>query len=87
MSGKKDGFNGLWVLNPVFDYVDDFSEDLARVKSEGKYGFVDRCGRIVVEPVFDEAISFSGGFSQVSKGGKWGIRGQERTACCEAHIR
>ena len=62
MSGKKDGFNGLWVLNPVFDYVDDFSEDLARVKSEGKYGFVDRCGRIVVEPVFDEAISFSGGF-------------------------
>jgi hypothetical protein len=74
----------------------DFHEGLAAVEigatcigdslvRSGKYGFVDRTGRIVISPQFDYAGQFSGGLAAVRtegtrddsvwyvKGGKWGF--------------
>ena len=45
---------------------------LARVKLSGKWGYIDRSGRIVINPQFEEAGDFSEGLARVKMGGKWG---------------
>lgn len=45
---------------------------LARVKLTGKWGYIDRTGRIVINPQFEEAGDFSEGLARVKTGGKWG---------------
>jgi hypothetical protein len=42
-----------------------FHEGLAVFRSEGKYGYLDRTGRIVIEPRFGEAWDFRRGFAKV----------------------
>ena len=39
----------------------------------GKWGFVDNEGKIVIKPTYDEAKSFSNGLAAVSNGDKWGF--------------
>ena len=39
---------------------------------DGRFGYVDPEGRVVIEPQFDEARNFVEGLAGVSKGGKWG---------------
>ncbi len=45
---------------------------LARVKVSGKWGYIDRSGRIVINPQFEEAGDFAQGLAPVKMGGKWG---------------
>jgi len=45
---------------------------LARVKLSGKWGYIDRSGRIVINPQFEEAGDFAEGLARVKTGGKWG---------------
>jgi hypothetical protein len=51
--------------------VDDVSAPLLVLRS-GKWGFIDRSGRIVIEPQFDEAGRFSEGLAAVRSGSQWG---------------
>ncbi len=72
-------FEGKWrfldrsghpVGKQAFDYVGDFSCDLAHVRRDGKCGYVDRRGEVVIPLTFDDAGSFSpGGFANVRKKG------------------
>ncbi|RLG25198.1 WG repeat-containing protein, partial [Methanosarcinales archaeon] len=50
-----------------------FSERLARVVKNGKYGFVDKKGKIVIPLKYDNAGSFSEGLAWVEKDGKEGF--------------
>jgi len=59
-----------WKLR--YDEVDDFNEDLAIVKLNGKYGFVDRVGRAVIPLKYDFAFPFSDGFASVEVNSKCG---------------
>jgi WG containing repeat len=45
---------------------------LWKVKINGKYGYIDRTGKLVVNPQFDYASSFYEGLAQVQVGQKWG---------------
>ena len=56
-----------------YDFVDSFSERLARVVKNGKYGFVDKKGKIVIPLKYDNAGSFSEGLAWVEKDGKEGF--------------
>ena len=48
-----------------------FSEGLAAVKTENKWGFIDKKGNWVLEPKFDAAWSFSDGLALVVFNGKY----------------
>ncbi len=47
------------------------SSDLFKIKVNGKYGFIDRDGNIVIQPQFQGADDFLDGFAQVSVGGEF----------------
>lgn len=58
--------------NP-YDEVEDYSEGLARVKLDGKYGFINLAKKEVIEIKYAEARDFSYGLAAVSVDGKkWG---------------
>ena len=50
----------------------DFSEGLAAVSKNDKYGFVDTKGKVVIEPKYEWASSFSDGLAIVSTEGLYG---------------
>jgi len=45
--------------------------------SDGKWGFVDTKGKVVIEPQYDKAKSFSNGLAAVCKDGLWGFIDRE----------
>lgn len=47
------------------------SEGYAAFAKDGKWGFVDEKGKIVIEPKFDDAKSFSSGLAGVKNGDMW----------------
>ncbi|MCK4665742.1 WG repeat-containing protein, partial [Candidatus Dependentiae bacterium] len=52
----------------VHVFHDVFSDGLCSVLINGKYGFVDKWGKIAIKPEFDFAFNFSEGLAQVLKG-------------------
>lgn len=42
------------------------------MKKDGKYGFVDKSGKIVIPLLYDNVWSFSEGFAGVMRDEKWG---------------
>ncbi len=49
------------------------SDGIIAFEKDGKWGYVNTSGKIVIEPVYDNAKSFSNGLAAVCKGGKWGF--------------
>lgn len=76
---------GLWIISseePGFELPDfdlavkeamGFSEGLGAVIVDGKFGFIDTKGKIVIEPRFTSANCFSEALSAVEIDGKWGF--------------
>ena len=59
------------VSENTFDFISDFSEDLAAVRCGGKYGYIDRAGKTIIPLIYDEAYSFSAeGLATVVKNGR-----------------
>jgi WG containing repeat len=50
--------DGSWLVEPKFEQADVLVDGLARVKLDGKFGFIDRNGNFVIEPMFSRARSF-----------------------------
>lgn len=76
---KKDGSyalidsSGNLVGDNRFEDVCVFlGEGFAAVKSNGKWGFVDKNGNFKIEPEYENARSFSNGLAAVCKDEKWG---------------
>jgi len=90
--GGKWGFidrSGKVVVEPQFDWVQDYSEGLVAVGIDGKrdaqgnvttmdggkWGFIDQKGNMVIRPQFDEVKPFSSGVAAVwsEKAKKFGL--------------
>lgn len=54
-------------IAPKYEDADLFSEDLAAVKQNGKWGYIDVTGATVVAPQYDLAYSFNEGLAIVGK--------------------
>lgn len=57
----------------TFQDAGQFGDGLAAVKIDGKYGYIDSNGIIVINPVFDLAGKFSNGLAEVFVGAKAGV--------------
>ena len=55
----------------IFDNIYGFSDGLARVKQNGKYGYIDKNGKMVIQPQFNDARNFSDGLAMVRQNGKY----------------
>lgn len=69
--------NDKWNLvnenNETIANITDLMQSYARIKLNGKYGFIDKSGKIVIKPQFDNAGSFSEGLAAVKLDGKYGL--------------
>jgi len=71
--GEKYGYinrSGKFVINPQYDYADDFNEDAAIVVNQKKWGFIDTAGKYITQPQYTYASPFSEGLAAVQIGGK-----------------
>jgi WG repeat protein len=50
----------------------DFHEGLARIKVEGKWGYLGRSFKVRIEPRFDQARDFTQGLAAIRIAGRWG---------------
>ena len=66
---KKDG---VVVIPAKYDYAWDFSEGLANVGQNGKWGYIDKAGNEVIPIKYDDARFFSEGLAGVKLNRKWG---------------
>ena len=53
-----------------YEDADEFSDGLARVRLDGKYGYIDRTGDLVFPPLFQAASKFGNGVARIAYGGK-----------------
>jgi hypothetical protein len=58
--------DGTWLVEPKFEQADPLGDGLARVKLDGKFGFIDRAGHFAIDPVFDMAWWFEPGIGRTS---------------------
>ena len=72
--GKKKKYKTGDVVMPFkYDEAYNFSEGLAPVKLNGKYGFIDKSGKEVVPIKYDNVWDFTEGLAGVKLKGKWGF--------------
>ena len=60
----------------VFSFISCFSQknnDLFTINENGKWGYIDQTGKVVIEPQFDEAADYSEGLARVKVGVFYGF--------------
>ncbi len=62
-----------WLVEPIYDYVGDFKEGLAAVKLNGKWGIINKMGKVIVEPQYDYINNLVEGLFRVALNGNWGF--------------
>ena len=63
---------GNTVFDTTFNNALNFTENLAAVKVDDKWGYIDQKGAIVIEPKFEDVGQFSEGLAPAKTEGKWG---------------
>lgn len=71
--GFKDNSKNI-ILDAKYDQAYAFSEGLAAVKIDGKWGYINHDGKEIIPPIkYEKAGSFSEGLCMVCQNGKWGF--------------
>jgi hypothetical protein len=64
--------SGVWVVERRIEQGRAFVDGLAPVKIEGKWGYLNTKGEVVIQPAFDEATLFSEGIARINLNDKYG---------------
>ncbi len=69
-----DGNSNSVYITLEFDYIDWFNENnLAEVRKNEKYGFINEKREVVVPIIYDRVMGFSENRAVVKRNGKWGL--------------
>lgn len=60
-------------LSLELQQINDFSEGLAAAKKDGKWGYIDKAGNVVIDFIYEKADNFSEGLASVKKDDKAGF--------------
>lgn len=74
-TGDKYGIadtTGLAITQPIFDYIWYFSEGLAPVQIENKWGFIFPNGQTAIKLKYEKVLNFKYGLAAAKYKGKWG---------------
>lgn len=72
-------------LTCVYDEVYLFEGDVAKVKLNGKYGCIDKCGNEIIPCIYDYIDSFKDGYAVIMQNQKYGVIGKDgevKVPCC-----
>ncbi|GAB5408190.1 MAG: WG repeat-containing protein [Balneolaceae bacterium] len=69
--------SGCSIVDDLKGGDDNTEETLHPVLLNGKWGYINTAGNMVIEPNYDEAREFSGGFAAVRIGTNWGYVSEE----------
>ena len=50
--------SGKWLVSPVYEYGSEFRNGYAIVRLDGKFGFIDTSGKLVVKCIYDSCALF-----------------------------
>lgn len=80
--GKEDFYyvfdrNGKHKWNTEYRLWDEFSEGLVVMEEQGRFGFVDTTGVVLIPPVYEWACAFSEGMAWAVKDGLGGFIGHD----------
>jgi len=64
--------SGTWIIRPVYDSCEPFSEGMSLVSEDNKLGFINSRGMLTILPEYEDAESFTNGFAIVYNGEKYG---------------
>jgi len=64
--------DGTLISDERYDYARPFSEGMAPVQIDEKWGYIDKKGSLVIAPTFKSAAPFSDGLALVSENGVYG---------------
>lgn len=56
-----------------YQHIYSYSEGLAMVEQDGKFGYIDTTGKLVIPAKYGIADYFYGGYASVCLGDKWGV--------------
>ena len=68
-----DQLDFKWIREIRCEQIRPYSDDMCAFKENGKWGFMDTSGNVVIAPQFDECYDFADGHAIVKKGPRWGI--------------
>ncbi len=73
LCGLIDWATGAEVGPQVYERILDFSEGLAPARIDGRFGYIDAAGKVVIQPAYDLAGPFRFGLAEALMGKKVGI--------------
>ncbi len=63
----------VFIIEPKFEHAKDFSNGLAAVRINGKFGYIDKTGQVIIAPLFDRAGAFDQGLAVAGTNKAYGI--------------
>lgn len=65
--GFKSTFDNRVYITPKFDHADNFHDGISRVMNDGKYGYIDKTGKIIAPCIYPIAEPFNDGMAWVGR--------------------
>lgn len=65
--------SGEEIIKCEFDDLGSVKDDLAYAKKDGKYGYIDKTGKVIIEFMFENVGDFHKGLAKAKKDGKYGL--------------
>ena len=73
MNAYADKTNFRWIKDIEYSTVRHFSNAHSAFQQNGKWGFINTAGEVVVEPQYEECHDYLNGYAAVKVNGKWGF--------------